>query len=272
MLEEDLEEERFFATVRRGYWAAPAGIAGPEDRRRADPDTRILMDYKQAGVDIDAGNEVVRRIRSLARGTFTPGVLSDIGSFGGLFQLGAAGDPRSRAGRERRRRRHEAARRASWPASTARSASISSITASTTSSSRARSRCSFSTTSRPAGWSRTSPCRSSRGLPAACRENGCALLGGETAEMPGFYADGEYDVAGFIVGAVARDKVDRRQARSRRRRADRAAVVRAAHERLLARAPDCVRRRGAVDRHARPGARRHRSAKRCWRRIDRTCR
>jgi phosphoribosylformylglycinamidine cyclo-ligase len=42
------------------------------------------------------------------------------------------------------------------------------------------------------------------GLAAACRANGCALLGGETAEMPGFYADGEYDVAGFIVGAVAR--------------------------------------------------------------------
>ena len=49
------------------------------------------MDYKQSGVDIDAGNEVVRRIRSLARGTFTPGVLSEIGSFGGLFRLGDAG-------------------------------------------------------------------------------------------------------------------------------------------------------------------------------------
>jgi phosphoribosylformylglycinamidine cyclo-ligase len=45
------------------------------------------------------------------------------------------------------------------------------------------------------------------GLAAACRENGCALLGGETAEMPGFYADGEYDVAGFIVGAVPRERL-----------------------------------------------------------------
>src|SRR5690606_29787934 len=42
------------------------------------------------------------------------------------------------------------------------------------------------------------------GLAKACRDNGCALLGGETAEMPGFYADGEYDVAGFIVGVVDR--------------------------------------------------------------------
>jgi phosphoribosylaminoimidazole (AIR) synthetase len=49
------------------------------------------MDYKASGVDIDAGNEVVRRIRSLARGTFTSGVLSEIGSFGGLFRLGGAG-------------------------------------------------------------------------------------------------------------------------------------------------------------------------------------
>src|SRR4026208_816548 len=45
------------------------------------------MDYKAAGVDIDAGNETVRRIRGLARSTFTAGVLSDIGSFGGLFRL-----------------------------------------------------------------------------------------------------------------------------------------------------------------------------------------
>src|SRR5512133_3392931 len=45
------------------------------------------MDYKQSGVDIDAGNEAVRRIKSLARSTFTPGVLSDIGMFGGLFRL-----------------------------------------------------------------------------------------------------------------------------------------------------------------------------------------
>src|SRR5207244_2951594 len=45
------------------------------------------------------------------------------------------------------------------------------------------------------------------GVTNGCRENGCVLLGGETAEMPGFYADGEYDVAGFIVGVVDRGKI-----------------------------------------------------------------
>ena len=45
------------------------------------------------------------------------------------------------------------------------------------------------------------------GIAGACRENGCALLGGETAEMPGFYGDGQYDVAGFIVGAVDRPQL-----------------------------------------------------------------
>ena len=45
------------------------------------------------------------------------------------------------------------------------------------------------------------------GIADACTQNGCALIGGETAEMPGFYREGEYDLAGFIVGVVDRDRI-----------------------------------------------------------------
>src|SRR5205085_9865800 len=62
-------------------------IAAARAHANRDWKTGLLMDYRQAGVDIDAGNETVRRIKSLARSTFTSGVLSDIGSFGGLFKL-----------------------------------------------------------------------------------------------------------------------------------------------------------------------------------------
>ena len=87
MLEEDLDKERFFALVRRTYWESPEGSPTRASDADADREAGLLMDYRQSGVDIDAGNETVRRIKSLARATFTPGVLSEIGSFGGLFRL-----------------------------------------------------------------------------------------------------------------------------------------------------------------------------------------
>ena len=172
------------------------------------------MDYKQSGVDIDAGNEVVRRIRSLAKGTFTPGVLSEIGSFGGLFSLSAAGmrDP-------------VLVSSADGVGTKLRVAFMTGI---------------HDTVGRDLvnhcvndilvqgaiplffldylATGRLDPdvaVQIVEGLSIACRENGCALLGGETAEMPGFYADGEYDVAGFIVGAVDREHlIDGRTVRS----------------------------------------------------------
>ena len=164
------------------------------------------MDYKSSGVDIDAGNETVRRIRGLARSTFTAGVLSDIGSFGGLFQLEAGRLSRSGAGVERRRRRHQA--EGGVPGQPAR---------------HGRRRPGQPLRQRHPGAGRRAAvlprlpghrpavARVAEsivgGMAAACRENGCALLGGETAEMPGFYADGEYDIAGFIVGAVERERL-----------------------------------------------------------------
>jgi phosphoribosylformylglycinamidine cyclo-ligase len=163
----------------------------------------LVMDYKQSGVDIDAGNEVVRRIRSLARGTFTPGVLSEIGSFGGLFRLGDAGgdDPVLVAS-------------ADGVGTKLRVAFMTGIH--TTIGADLVNHCVNDILVQGAqplffldylATGRLDPDVAVQivdGLAQACRANGCALLGGETAEMPGFYADGEYDVAGFIVGVVPR--------------------------------------------------------------------
>ena len=161
------------------------------------------MDYKQSGVDVDAGNEVVRRIRTLARGTFNPAVLSDIGSFGGLFALDRLGlsDPVLVAS-------------ADGVGTKLRLAFMTGIH--NTIGVDLVNHCVNDILVQGAhplffldylATGRLNPDVAVQivdGLARACRENGCALLGGETAEMPGFYADGEYDVAGFIVGAVGR--------------------------------------------------------------------
>ena len=164
------------------------------------------MDYRQAGVDIDAGNETVRRIRSLARATFTPGVLSDIGSFGGLFRLdrGRFQDPvlvSSADGVGTKLKVAFMTGRHDTVGGDLVNHCVNDI---------------LVQGAEPLFFldylatGRLSPDVAEQvvgGVARACRENGCALIGGETAEMPGFYADGEYDIAGFIVGAVERTKI-----------------------------------------------------------------
>ena len=164
------------------------------------------MDYKQAGVDIEAGNEVVRRIRSLARGTFTSGVLSEIGSFGGLFHLGASGlaDPVLVASADGVGTKL----RVAFLAGVHRTIGIDLVNHCVNDILVQGAQPLFFLDYLATG--RLDPdvaVQVVEGLSTACRAHGCALLGGETAEMPGFYADGEYDLAGFIVGAVARDQV-----------------------------------------------------------------
>ncbi len=164
------------------------------------------MDYRSSGVDIDAGNESVRRIRRLARSTFTSNVLSDIGSFGGLFRLEPARwrDPVLVASADGVGTKLKVA----FMAGEHRTIGVDLVN-----------HCVNDILVQGAAplffldylaTGRLSPDVAEQivdGLARACRDNGCALLGGETAEMPGFYADGEYDVAGFIVGAVDREQL-----------------------------------------------------------------
>jgi phosphoribosylformylglycinamidine cyclo-ligase len=164
------------------------------------------MDYRQAGVDIDAGNEVVRRIRSLARGTYTSGVLSDIGSFGGLFRLNAAGveDPVLVASADGVGTKLRIAFMAGEHRSIGRDLVNHCVNDILVQGAEPLFFLDYLATGR---LDPDVAVQIVEGLTAACQENGCALLGGETAEMPGFYADGEYDVAGFIVGAVSRARL-----------------------------------------------------------------
>jgi len=162
--------------------------------------------YSDAGVSIDAANAAVDRIKRLARSTFNARTLSEIGSFGGMFD-GAFPGMRS-------------------PVLVASADGVGT-----------KLKLAFMTGVHDTiGRDLVNHCTNDilvqgarplffldyvatgalspdvvvavvSGIAAGCRENNCVLLGGETAEMPGFYAAGEYDVAGFIVGVVDREKV-----------------------------------------------------------------
>ena len=161
------------------------------------------MDYRSSGVDIDAGNEVVRRIKRLARGTHTPGVISEIGSFGGLFSLGALGlsDPVLVASADGVGTKLKVAFLTNIHDTIGQDLVNHCVNDILVQGARPAFFLDYLATGRLSPDVATAIVS---GVARACRENGCALLGGETAEMPGFYQDGEYDVAGFIVGVVER--------------------------------------------------------------------
>ena len=165
--------------------------------------TRI--DYRDAGVDIDAGNEAVRRIKDLARGTYTPGVLSGVGSFGGLFALDSSIEsPVLVASADGVGTKLKVAFMTGVHHSIGADLVNHCVNDILVQGARPLFFLDYLATGK------LSPAVAAEivtGIAAACRENGCALLGGETAEMPGFYQPGEYDVAGFIVGVVPRARI-----------------------------------------------------------------
>src|SRR5687768_14771691 len=149
--------------------------------------------YKTAGVDIDAGNETVRRIRGLARSTFTPGVLSDIGSFGGLFRVDPARyrDPLLVSSADGVGTKLKVAFMAGQHATVGIDLVNHCVNDILVQGAEPLFFLDYLATGRLSPDVAESVVS---GMASACRENGCALLGGETAEMPGFYADGEYDL------------------------------------------------------------------------------
>ena len=164
------------------------------------------ISYRDAGVNIDAANEAKEQIKRLARETFTDNVLSDIGSFGGLFR--ADFGPVQEA---------VLVASADGVGTKLRVAFMTGIH--DTVGEDLVNHCVNDILvqgARPLFFldyiasGKVEPgvvAQVVAGLARACKEAGCALLGGETAEMPGFYAPGEYDLAGVIVGVVDKSKV-----------------------------------------------------------------
>lgn len=162
------------------------------------------ISYKHAGVDIDEADRAVAEIRKMARATFTRGVLTDIGSFGACFQMPKMRKPvlissvdgvgtklkvafatgvHSTVGEDLVNHCvNDIAVQGATPLFFLDYFAVGKLDA----------RVAASVVS---------------GMARGCTNNGCALIGGETAEMPGLYADGEYDLAGTIVGAAEKDEI-----------------------------------------------------------------
>ena len=162
------------------------------------------MRYQDAGVNIDEADRAVSSIRKMARETFTRGVLTDIGSFGACYSLAGWKKPVLISSAD----------------GVGTKIKVAFLTGRhTTVGEDLVNHCVndiavqgavplyfldyFATGKLEAGVA----AQVVSGLARGCRQNGCALIGGETAEMPGLYAPGEYDLAGFIVGAAERSRL-----------------------------------------------------------------
>ena len=161
--------------------------------------------YSDAGVDIDAATDATDRIKKLAQQTFNQRTLSDIGSFGGMFDGAFPGlkQPVLVASADGVGTKLKIAFLANVHNTVGRDLVNHCVNDILVQGARplffldyiATGKLDPETIAAVVG-----------GIATGCRENGCVLLGGETAEMPDFYSAGEYDVAGFIVGVVDKDK------------------------------------------------------------------
>jgi phosphoribosylformylglycinamidine cyclo-ligase len=174
-----------------------SGSQGPRDPR---------LTYRDAGVDIERQNQALARIRSTVHSTRTPGVLADIGSFGGMFapDWSAMESPVLVSSCDGVGTKLKVAFAMGVHDTVGRDLVNHCVNDILVQGARPLFFMDYVATGRLAPEVLAAVVE---GIGRGCRESGCALLGGETAEMPGFYADGEYDVAGFIVGAVERSRI-----------------------------------------------------------------
>lgn len=164
------------------------------------------MDYKKAGVDISAGEEFVRMIKPQVRQTFTPGVITDIGAFGGFFQPDFANYNKpvlvsSIDGVGTKLKIAIELGRYDTVGSCLVNHCVNDILV-------CGAKPLFFLDYYACG--KLTPVVAAAvvtGMVNACRENGCALIGGETAEMPGLYQERDFDLAGSIVGVVDHEKI-----------------------------------------------------------------
>jgi phosphoribosylformylglycinamidine cyclo-ligase len=165
-----------------------------------------MATYRQAGVDIEAGNEFVRRITPLVRSTFRPEVLTDLGGFGGLFRFQADRytDPVLVSGTDGVGTKLKIA----FLMDRHDTVGVDLVAMCVNDVAVSGAEPLFFLDYLATGKLSVSKAEAIvRGIAEGCRQAGCALIGGETAEMPSFYAEGEYDLAGFAVGVVDRPKL-----------------------------------------------------------------
>jgi phosphoribosylformylglycinamidine cyclo-ligase len=162
--------------------------------------------YRDAGVDIDEGDRLVDLIKPLARPTLRPEVLAGIGGFGGLFALDTKKyrNPVLVSGTDGVGTKLKLA----FLTGRHDTVGIDLVAMSVNDVAVTGAEPLFFLDYFATGRLRAEEAAQVvKGIAEGCRQAGCALIGGETAELPGFYADGEYDLAGFAVGVVERDRI-----------------------------------------------------------------
>ncbi|MCV3217173.1 phosphoribosylformylglycinamidine cyclo-ligase [Plectonema radiosum NIES-515] len=163
------------------------------------------MDYRDAGVDVEAGRAFVDQIRNLVESTFRPGVIGGLGGFGGCFQLpGGFKEPVLVSGTDGVGTKLKIASAVNRHDTVGIDLVAMCVNDVLTSGAEPLFFLDYVATGKLEKEQLTQVVA---GIASGCKLAGCALLGGETAEMPGFYSLGEYDLAGFCVGIVEKSQM-----------------------------------------------------------------